>query len=97
MLTDITIYWITQSITSSVRLYYENRHVGNRFAKRVEVPTAVALFPRELALPPRKWVERQYNVVHWREMERGGHFAALEMPALLVEDIRQAFRPLRWA
>ena len=95
ILTNITLYWVTQSITSSARLYYENRHAGNRYPQRIEVPTGVALFPGELALPPRKWVERQYNLVHWREMEKGGHFAALEAPALLVDDVRTAFRALR--
>ena len=95
LLTNITIYWATMSITSSARLYYENRHAGNRYPQRIEVPTAVALFPGELALPPRKWVERQYNLVHWREMAKGGHFAALEAPELLVDDIRAAFRALR--
>jgi epoxide hydrolase len=95
MLTDITIYWATQSIGSSMRLYFENRHVRNRFPKRIDVPTAVAVFPGELALPPRKWVERQYHVVHWREMPRGGHFAALEVPDLLVDDVRLAYRALR--
>lgn len=95
MLTDITLYWATQSICSSMRLYYENRQVGNRLPPRIDVPTAVAVFPGELALPPRRWVERQFQLVHWREMPRGGHFAALEAPELLVGDVREAFRALR--
>ena len=96
ILTNITVYWATQTITSSTRLYYENRHSGNKYPQRIETPTCVALFPGELALPPRRWVEKQYNLVHWREQARGGHFAALESPALLVDDVRTAFRPLRW-
>jgi microsomal epoxide hydrolase len=96
ILTNITVYWATQTITSSTRLYYENRHSGNKYPQRIETPTCVALFPGELALPPRRWVEKQYNLVHWREQARGGHFAALESPALLVDDVRMAFRPLRW-
>ncbi len=96
ILTNITVYWATQSITSSTRLYYENRHAGNKYPARIDTPTCVALFPGELALPPRRWVERQYNLVHWREQARGGHFAALEAPELLVADVRLAFRPLRW-
>lgn len=96
ILTDVSIYWFTQSITSSVRLYYESRrYEGASFPDRVEVPTAVANFPGELFLPPRAWVEKQFNVVHWSYPERGGHFAAIEAPDLLVDDIRTAFRPLR--
>ena len=56
---------------------------------------AMALFPRELPTPPRSWVERVFNVQRWTAMPRGGHFAALEQPQLLVEDIRAFFRPLR--
>ena len=96
LLTNITLYWATQSITSSVRLYYENRHAGNRYPERIETPTCVAIFPGELAIPPRRWVERQYNLVHWTEHPRGGHFAALEVPELLVPEIRAAFRQFRW-
>jgi pimeloyl-ACP methyl ester carboxylesterase len=96
MLTDISIYWFTQSITSSVRMYYESRRYdGKPFPERIDVPTAVANFPGELYLPPRAWVEKQFNVVHWSQPSRGGHFAAIEAPELLVADIRDAFRPLR--
>ena len=55
----------------------------------------MALFPREISRPPREWAERSYNVRRWTEMPRGGHFAALEEPQLLAEDIRAFFRPLR--
>jgi pimeloyl-ACP methyl ester carboxylesterase len=96
LLTDISIYWFTQSITSSIRMYYESRRYdGAPFPERVEVPTAVANFPGELFLPPKVWVERQFNLVRWSHPKRGGHFAALESPDLLVDDIRDAFRPLR--
>jgi pimeloyl-ACP methyl ester carboxylesterase len=96
LLTNISIYWFTRTITSSVRMYYESRHYeGRPWPERVDVPTAVANFPGELAAPPRAWVERQFNLVHWSHPERGGHFAALEVPHLLAEDIRTAFRPLR--
>jgi pimeloyl-ACP methyl ester carboxylesterase len=64
--------------------------------RRVEVPTALALFPAEmLAWPPRSYVERLYNVQQWTEMAHGGHFAAMEQPALLIEDIRAFGRKLR--
>jgi pimeloyl-ACP methyl ester carboxylesterase len=62
---------------------------------RIQVPCAVALFPKDLSHPPREWAERSYNVQRWTEMPRGGHFAAMEEPELLVEDIRAFFRPLR--
>lgn len=62
---------------------------------RIEAPTGVALFPEELILPPRAWVEAQFNLTHWTEMPRGGHFAAFEQPELLVEDLRAFYRDLR--
>ena len=96
LLTNISVYWFTQSITSSVRMYYESRNYTERpFPKRVEAPTAVANFPGELSLPPRAWVEHQFNLVRFSHPARGGHFAALEVPELLVQDIRDALRPLR--
>jgi pimeloyl-ACP methyl ester carboxylesterase len=58
-------------------------------------PAGIALFPKDIAPPPREWANRFYNVQRWTEMPRGGHFAALEEPECLVEDIRAFFRPLR--
>jgi pimeloyl-ACP methyl ester carboxylesterase len=63
--------------------------------QRIEVPTGCAIFPKEPIRFPRAWVERSYAVTHWSEMERGGHFAALEQPELFVEDLRAFFRGLR--
>ena len=94
LLTNIMVYWVTQTATSSARIYYENR-VATPNPGRVSVPTACALFPKELVVPPRKWVEARYNLVKWTEMPRGGHFAALEQPDLLVTDVRDFFRTLR--
>lgn len=97
LLTNIMIYWATGTITSSTRLYCETRRSG-RFGppdERVEAPTAFAVFPKELGTPPRKWAENCFNVTRWTEMPRGGHFAALEEPELLIEDIRAHFRTLR--
>ena len=97
LLTTVTIYWATQTIGSSTRLYYERRR--NQWSmgqgERIRVPCAVASFPVEISHPPREWAERSYNVVRWTEMPWGGHFAALEEPELLAEDIRAFFRPLR--
>ena len=94
LLTNITLYWVTQTGTSSARIYYENR-VAPPNQSRVTVPTACALFPKEIVVPARKWVEARYNLVRWTEMPRGGHFAALEQPDLLVADVREFFRSLR--
>jgi pimeloyl-ACP methyl ester carboxylesterase len=96
LLTNVMIYWVTQTINSSTRLYYETAHQRDElFAGRAEVPTGVAVFPDELPVPPRSLAERLYNIQRWTEMKAGGHFAALEQPQVLVEDIRAFFRPLR--
>lgn len=98
LLTDVSIYWFGHMLEASFRMYKENRLRPMTFeaAERVATPLAVAAFPRELPTPPRSWVERVFNVQRWTAMPRGGHFAALEQPALLAEDIRAFFRPLRW-
>jgi pimeloyl-ACP methyl ester carboxylesterase len=97
LLTNVTIYWVTETINSSIRLYYEYRHnpAPLRLHEQITVPTAVALFPKDLSHPPREWAERAYNVQRWTVMPRGGHFAAQEEPDLLAEDIRAFFRTLR--
>jgi pimeloyl-ACP methyl ester carboxylesterase len=95
LLTNIMIYWVSQSATSSMRLYYENR-IAPVPSGRIEVPYACAHFPKEpFGTTPRRWLEAQYNLVRYTEMPRGGHFAALEEPALLVEDVRAFFRDRR--
>ncbi len=100
LLTNIMVYLVTGTFNSASWIYYGRREEGGRLlspeGRRVEVPTAVALFPAELlSWPPRSYVERVYNISHWTEMPRGGHFAALEQPDLLVEDIRAFARTLR--
>jgi pimeloyl-ACP methyl ester carboxylesterase len=94
LLTNVMIYWLTQTAGSSTRLYYEARHHPWRLTPgtRIETPTAVAVFPAELVRPPRRWAERIYNVQRWTVMPAGGHFAAMEQPALLADDIRAFFR-----
>ena len=93
LLTNIMIYWLTNSIGSSVRLYLESSFTPLRFAagQRIGVPTAIAHFPFELPFPPRSWVERVYNVQRWTEMSSGGHFAALEVSEALSSDIAAFF------
>ena len=97
LLNTVMIYWVTQTINSSTRLYYENQRTPWNFGPgdRIGVPCAVALFPGDLSHPPREWAERSYNVQRWTEMPRGGHFAALEQPDMLAEDVRAFFRALR--
>jgi pimeloyl-ACP methyl ester carboxylesterase len=97
LLTNVMLYWVTETANSSCRLYYETMH-ADKFPPRdvrVEVPTGCAIFPREILRPPRAWVERAYNVQRWTRMPAGGHFAAMEEPQRLVEDVRAFFRPLR--
>lgn len=97
LLSTVCIYWFTRSITSAMRLYWENRARPLKFAEaeHVNVPVGVAHFPREIPVPPRSYVERGYKVTRWTEMPRGGHFAALEEPELLAADIRAFTASLR--
>jgi len=99
LLTNIMVYWVTETIGSSMRLYYESMKSGRvGFTQgRVEVPTGCAVFPREVYKSPRRQAEKHYHVTHWTEMERGGHFAAMEAPELLAEDVRRFFRTVRAA
>lgn len=94
LLTNIMIYWVTQTIGSSMRLYYEATH-NDRAPYKVEVPTGVALFPREISTPPQTLAVRQYNIQRWTTMRAGGHFAAMEQPSALVHEIRAFFKHLR--
>jgi len=97
LLTQIMIYWATETISSSARLYYDDAHVAPQLkpGQYIEVPAGVATFPKDLTRPPRESGERFLRVQRWTEMPRGGHFAALEEPQLLAEDLRAFFRPLR--
>jgi pimeloyl-ACP methyl ester carboxylesterase len=92
-LTDVTLYWVTGTVGSAMRIYRENRLTGEEMAptRRLETPLAYADFPREVAVPPFRWITQTYNVVQKTEMPKGGHFAALEQPDLLLDDIRKFF------
>lgn len=96
LLTNASIYWFTNTIASSVRIYLESRHSPLTFepGERLVTPTAIAHFPFDLPLPPRSWVDRVYPVARWSEMPKGGHFAALEQPDALSADIRDFFARL---
>lgn len=95
LLTQASLYWFTNSIGTSLRPYWEQGRDEVPTPRRVEVPTAVALFPADLAHPPRSWAERTYTVTRYTQMPRGGHFAPHEEPALLAADITEFLRPLR--
>ncbi len=97
LLTNITLYWLTQTAASSARIYYESRHAppAATAGRRIEVPTACADFPKEIIWSPRKWLEPRYNITRWTEMPKGGHFAAFEQPQLFVDDVRAFFRTVR--
>ncbi|MBI1850892.1 MAG: alpha/beta fold hydrolase [Planctomycetes bacterium] len=97
LLANVTLYWVTQTAGSSFRFYGESsrRPLHLREGERVRVPTAIARFPKEEPFPCRGFVERGYDVARWTEMPRGGHFAAMEEPELLAEDVRATFRLYR--
>ena len=97
LLTIVTIYWVTQTISSSTRMYYENQKAVWTMNRDEEVaaPAGMAMFPQEISKPPREWGERSYDVRRWTEMTSGGHFAALEAPQLLAEEVRAFFRGFR--
>jgi microsomal epoxide hydrolase len=97
LLTNITIYWVTETINSSIRMYYENVRMSPplKAGQHIEVPAGVAIFPKDILLPPRELAERSLRIQRWTQMPRGGHFAALEEPELLAEDLRSFYRSLR--
>jgi len=96
LLDNLMVYWVTASAASSARLYWESFGKGRRALHRVDIPTGVAVFPKEIVTPVRRWMEAQYtDIRHWNEMPRGGHFAAFEQPELFVEELRTYFRTLR--
>ncbi len=97
LLTNVMIYWVTQTIRSSTYMYYENSKDPLKLSEgqTLEVPAGYAQFPKEIGDPPRELVERTLRIARWTTMPRGGHFAALEEPQLLAEELRAFFRPLR--
>jgi len=104
LLTQIMIYWATESIGSSFLPYYDFANAGalkwiqegvKNWIGSSKVPAAFAIFPKDISQPPREWAQRFFNVQRWTEMPRGGHFAAMEEPAKLAEDIRAWFRQFR--
>jgi pimeloyl-ACP methyl ester carboxylesterase len=104
LLTQVMVYWLTDSIGTSFLPYYDYANAGalrwiqegmKNWIGSSNVPAAFALFPKDISQPPREWAQRFFNVQRWTEMPRGGHFAALEEPAQLAEDMRAWFRQFR--
>jgi len=99
MLDDITLYWLTNTGTSSSRSYWDAAQGGGGPFNAIEinrVPVAVTVFPGEIYRAPRSWGEQSFHkLIYWHEVDKGGHFAAWEQPELFSEEIRAAFRPLR--
>jgi pimeloyl-ACP methyl ester carboxylesterase len=101
VLDDITLYWLTNSATSSARLYWENRGRGPTSAAaqktaEISLPVAITVFPEDVYRPPETWARRAYrNLIYFHEVDKGGHFAAWEQPELFTAELRAAFRPLR--
>jgi pimeloyl-ACP methyl ester carboxylesterase len=100
MLDDITLYWLTNTGTSSAQLYWENNN-NNFNAKEqktedISIPVAITVFPGEIYQAPRSWAERAYpNLIYFNEVDKGGHFAAWEQPELFSQELRAAFKSLR--
>jgi pimeloyl-ACP methyl ester carboxylesterase len=96
LLDNVMLYWVTATATSSARLYWESFGPERRKLHAVTIPTGVAVFPKEIVAPVRRWMEGSYtDIRHWSEMAKGGHFAAFEQPELFVGDVRAFFRSLR--
>ncbi|HJM03973.1 MAG TPA: alpha/beta hydrolase, partial [Arenicellales bacterium] len=100
LLANIMVYIVTKTFNTASWIYYGRREEGGRFFPkdfhRIEIPTAVAIFPAEMSeWPPRTYVERIFNIKRWTEMPSGGHFAAMEQPEILVNDIVKFAKMLR--
>jgi pimeloyl-ACP methyl ester carboxylesterase len=95
LLDNVMLYWVTATAASSARIYWESFGRARQHGK-VTVPTGVAVFPKEIVPPVRRWMAEAYpNIQHWTEMPKGGHFGAFEQPELFVQEVRSCFRKLR--
>jgi len=95
MLDNIMLYWLPGTAASSARLYWES--MSNGLTREISnMPTGISIFPKDIFRSSRRWAERYYNnIIHWNELDRGGHFAAFEQPALFVDELRKCFETLR--
>jgi len=98
LIDNVMFYWLTASGASSARLYWEsfNRAFGGSGDNTVKLPTGCSIFPKEIVPTPRSWAERRYaNIVYWNDLDKGGHFAAFEQPAVFVDELRRCFAVMR--
>ena len=102
VLDDITLYWLTNTATSSARLYWENGARGSvivaaaQKTSEIKLPVAITVFPEDVYRPPETWARRAYsNLIYFHEVDKGGHFAAWEQPELFAAELRAAFKSLR--
>jgi len=96
ILTNVTIYWLTGTIGSAMRMYRANAAIPPaQLTRRVEVPSGFSLFAGDIVRPPRPWLDRTANAVYVSEPPRGGHFAPFEEPELYARELRNFFRPYR--
>jgi pimeloyl-ACP methyl ester carboxylesterase len=101
VLDDFTLYWVTNSVASSARIYWENRggnltSAGAQKTSEIKIPMAITVFPNEVYRPPKTWAQRAFsNLIYFNQADRGGHFAAWEYPELFAGEMRAAFKPLR--
>jgi pimeloyl-ACP methyl ester carboxylesterase len=99
LLTNLMVYWLPNSVSSSARLYYESKKAGQHatdpWHDHIDVPTGYALYPHEMIQTPRAWAEKRYQIVHWEKQVRGGHFAAFEQPDLFATDLWKFGRTIR--
>jgi microsomal epoxide hydrolase len=95
LLTNVMLYWLTGTAASSSRIYREGAGTWGQDEQASTVPTGLAVLPGNISVPVRRLAERTNKIVHWTELARGGHFPALEVPDLLVDDLRGFFQPLR--
>jgi pimeloyl-ACP methyl ester carboxylesterase len=96
LLDNVMLYWLNACAGSSARLYWDTAQTFQSPRAPVSVPTGISIFPKELIRPSRRWAEHRFrNIVHWNELDRGGHFAAFEQPTLFVDEIRACFAAVR--
>jgi epoxide hydrolase len=92
ILDDVMLYWLPDTAASAARFYWENLDVTLNMGPVEKIPVACSIFPHEIYRAPRRWAEQTYKrLIYWNELERGGHFAALEQPEIFVNELRAAF------
>ena len=94
LLDNVMIYWLNNAAASSARLYWESFNTPNM--DPIDIPVGCSIFPREIFRSSRRWAQKRFsNLIHWNELDRGGHFAALEQPEIFLDEVRTCFRSLR--